>query len=161
MAKIPFEVPVLSITAIDGDTFSLLLDLGFGVRYAVHGRLEGVDTPEKSTDAGKLVKQISETWAKSGVSLRWRSTQLDKFGRSLGHLLYANSRERLSDYLILKGLARQYGGEKRQEWTAEELGIVEQHAKELKAKCVNDAAEGVFRYKITGKGIKPRPVDCD
>ena len=128
MAKIPFEVPVLSIMAIDGDTFSMLLDLGFGVRYSVHGRLEGVDSPEKNTDAGKLVRQVSETWAAKSVSLRWRSTQLDKFGRSLGHLLHANSRERLSDYLISKGLARQYSGEKRQEWSVDELGIVERHA---------------------------------
>lgn len=131
MPKIPFEAPVLSCETIDGDTFSMLLDLGFGVRYSVHGRLEGVDAPEKTTDAGKLVKEISETWAKNSVSLRWRSTQLDKYGRSLGHLLYASSRERLSDYLIAKGLAKQYSGEGKREWTSEELGIVEQHAHEV------------------------------
>ena len=131
-AKIPFEVPVIAFKTIDGDTLDLLLDLGFGVRYQVHGRVQGIDAPEKNTVAGGLVLQITSRWAVQGqTSLRWRSLQLDKYGRSLGELIYGGTREPLSDYLLNAGLAKAYSGEGKRTWDANELALVEEKARKI------------------------------
>lgn len=41
------------LRVIDGDTFEVLIDLGFGVSQKFSVRLDGIDTPEKNTVKGK------------------------------------------------------------------------------------------------------------
>ena len=129
-SKTTFEVPVIAFKTIDGDTLDLLLDLGFGVRYQVKCRIAGLDAPEKSTAAGGLVMQVVSRWCVQGQSsLRWRSVQMDKYGRSLGELLYGGTRERLNDYLLNLGVAKSYSGEGKREWDSNEILLVEEKAR--------------------------------
>ena len=38
--------PALDWSVYDGDTISVTCDLGFGVRFRLRGRLDGINTPE-------------------------------------------------------------------------------------------------------------------
>lgn len=135
MPKNIFEVPVVNFKTIDGDTLDLLLDLGFGVRCQIKCRMAGLDSPEKSTAAGELVMQLVSRWCIQGQSsLRWRSVQLDKYGRSLGELVYGGTRERLNDYLLNLGVAKPYSGEGKREWDHNELLFSEDKARKALGK---------------------------
>lgn len=41
---------------VDGDTYHLVVDLGFHVATMVPARLHGVDAPELKTEAGKIAR---------------------------------------------------------------------------------------------------------
>jgi endonuclease YncB( thermonuclease family) len=58
---------------IDGDTFVLLLDLGFYCSYRPHVRLYGVNAPELKTTEGKAAKSYVETLLKPYMPLLVRS----------------------------------------------------------------------------------------
>lgn len=45
--------PATVIKVHDGDTCTLIIDLGFGITYTINCRLYGINAPELNTDAGK------------------------------------------------------------------------------------------------------------
>lgn len=104
---------------VDGDTCELLLDLGFNIFYKVDVRINGVDTPEKNTPEGKIVKTKVEEWFKGKV-LVLVSKEVDKYGRVLGEIK-TDKDESLSKWLIDNGYARVYNGEKKIPWTQEQI----------------------------------------
>lgn len=104
---------------VDGDSCILLLDLGFNIFYKVDVRLEGLDTPEKNTPAGKIVKAKVEEWL-TGQKLILVSRELDKFGRVLGEIKTLDNRS-LNKWIIDKGYGRVYNGEKKVEWTEAQI----------------------------------------
>lgn len=106
---------------IDGDTVEVVLDLGFNIFYKVSVRIDGIDTPEKNTPEGKLVKAYAENWFKTG-SFVLISKELDKYGRVLG-TIQKDSID-YSQHLISEGYARAYNGEKKTNWTAEQIKII-------------------------------------
>lgn len=126
---------ILRHRVVDGDTLDLTIDLGHYVRLDVVCRLDGIDAPEKNTQAGILVKQYVNKWMDyySG-SARWDSQYLDKYRRSLGEVyLFGLVKENhpLSIELINEGLVRSYDGGQRSKWKKAELKVVEKKALEL------------------------------
>jgi endonuclease YncB( thermonuclease family) len=47
---------------IDGDTFELDIDLGFGCWTRQTIRLQGLDCPERNTPEGRAAKAFTEAW---------------------------------------------------------------------------------------------------
>lgn len=127
----PYSDRVIECRVIDGDSHELVLDLGYNLQYRVFTRVNGVDAPEKSTEAGKLVTKVHTRWLKERSSghLVWHSSELDKFGRSLGDL--SADGQSWAGFLIENELARPYFGGKRQVWSREALLAVETRCQAL------------------------------
>lgn len=107
---------------IDGDTIQLTLDLGFNIFYKVEVRISGLDTPEKNTPEGKIVKAKVEKWL-TGKTLILESRELDKFGRVLGEVR-TDAGESLNKWLLENQLARVYNGEKKIPWTDAQIKTI-------------------------------------
>jgi micrococcal nuclease len=118
---------------IDGDSVEVVLDLGFNIFYKVSIRIEGIDTPEKNTPEGKLVKTYAENWFKTG-SFVVNSKELDKYGRVLGTISRTdkNGSTDYSQHLITEGYARAYKGEKKIDWTQAQLKVIRDKLSEKK-----------------------------
>lgn len=100
------------VTAVlDGDTFEVMIDLGFGVRQEFHVRLDGIDTPEKNTEAGKKAKQlVSDLILNKEVILRDKGAE--KYGRARASIELPNG-EDLTQYLIENKIGKEYHGGKK------------------------------------------------
>lgn len=88
---------------VDGDTYDMIVDLGFYVYHKIRVRLRGVDTPEvfgknaspEGTWASDFVKELIEgkvvtiTTTKSTPTSynRWEATVLLEDGRDLGEVI--------------------------------------------------------------------------
>lgn len=110
---------------IDGDTVEAVLDLGFNIFFKVSIRIDGIDTPEKNTPEGKLVKAYSENWFKIGY-FTLNSKELDKYGRVLGTISKTEKNTSIdySQHMISEGYARVYNGEKKKDWTTKEINLI-------------------------------------
>lgn len=51
---------------VDGDTYRLRVDLGFGAGLSINGRLRDVNCPELSTEAGKAARAYAESRLMAG-----------------------------------------------------------------------------------------------
>jgi len=126
MPKETFDCPVDRIVrVVDGDTQHLLLDRGWSSFQGITTRLEGIDTPENNTPAGKSVRVVVQMWldrvAQVKYRLRWVSRELDMYGRSLGDYFdREHPDESLGKYLIRMKLAKPFQT-KRTVWTEDEL----------------------------------------
>jgi hypothetical protein len=126
---------ILSLKVIDGDTLEAVYELDSIERIYVHRaiRLSGIDTPEKNTQAGKLVKQFVESWVdKYRKTLRILTLDTDKYnGRIIGDIVRVESSfntpvERLSLTLTDNRFAKSYNGRSaKTPWTPQELEIIE------------------------------------
>jgi endonuclease YncB( thermonuclease family) len=120
---------ILSLKVIDGDTLEAIYELDTIEGIYVHRglRLTGIDTPEKNTQAGRLVKQFVESWVKQNrQDLQIMTVSSDKFnGRTVGDIIRIVSNkmvDSLSGLLIHKGLAKSYNGRTAKiPWTPQEL----------------------------------------
>lgn len=116
----------------DGDTVKVLFEFG-GEIMKISLRILGVDTPEITAGHGRLPEEkeaatkardfVRETLHRAelqgGVHARFK--EWDKFGsRILAEILLTETTT-LSDLLIKQGYAHPYHGEKKREWTKEEL----------------------------------------
>lgn len=112
------------IRVIDGDTIEvsanwLPKELGSSLRLRVYG----VDTPEKAPRAkcdteaakGAAATQFTKDTIEQGKQIKVAFKQWDKFGgRILGDIIIDGNS--LREMLIVKGMAREYFGEKKQSW---------------------------------------------
>ena len=121
----PFVHSVIRV--IDGDTQVLMLDLGFSTFKQVTTRIVGVDCPEKSTLAGRMVRTAVQQWlelsTKTKFNLTWISSEVDMYGRTLGDFRCNTSKETLATYMLFLGLAKPFD-QKRVPWTPAELDYV-------------------------------------
>jgi hypothetical protein len=126
-----------SIRVIDGDTVEAMVA---GTEFFKNDykllsiRLYGIDTPEKNTVAGKLVKQVViqvlSTYKEPLVQYRTE----DKFsGRGVGDVEDGSQVDvvTLSEFLLLNRLAKRYYGDKKKPWTDQELYDVENNCNKL------------------------------
>ncbi len=132
-----YEYNIVKYRVIDGDTVWTQVDLGFCICLSQSCRLIGIDAPEHSTTAGKLVTQVVDHWMAAvhdpiAVSVGW-----DKFAmRYDGSILPCEGvGESLNDYMIRMGLAKKYDGGKKQRWKAAELRHIESIAGSLLLTC--------------------------
>ena len=117
-----YKYRVTSISFYDGDTATIAIDLGFGIKITKQKiRILGIDTPELRTKnplekaAGYLARNKAEEFCSLAIdtitflSLEW---ERGKYGRLLGD--FQNSvGEKLTDYLVESRLAVPYGGGSR------------------------------------------------
>ena len=96
------------LRVIDGDTWVLLVDLGFTVRVEIPVRLAGIDTPEVrgiESRAGKFVVKCLHEFLGERTKCVLHSERFDrgKFGRSIGRI-YIDG-ECINDWLVEQGFA--------------------------------------------------------
>lgn len=107
-----------AISVYDGDTVTLVVDLGFKISTEVKLRLEGIDTPElrggsdetkqRARDARDHLRRRLDEGA-----VRVQTTKKGKYGRWLGVLWVGDSTESINDELVRLGHAKPYSGGKR------------------------------------------------
>ena len=105
---------------IDGDSFDLDIDLGFGVWLKDQRlRLNGVDTPESRTSDeeekkyGLLAKSFVINWCENKkIQLLIEDNEKDKFGRILGDLVDENN-QKLTNAIVENHHGVFYNGENK------------------------------------------------
>lgn len=116
------EYEVQQLRVIDGDTVEAMIYEPVADCYLHRAiRLYGIDTPEKNTLAGRLVKLYVQQWIeKHSKDLEFVYVSKDKFsGRIVGTL--ENTVESLQSSLFSMNLAKEYYGGTKKPWTLEEL----------------------------------------
>lgn len=94
----------------DGDTFTLDVDLGFGIHSEHNLRLAGVNAPELATSEGKVALAWVQEWFSVNASLglvtinTHKGSETEKYGRYLARLFAPNG-QCLNDDLLAAGHA--------------------------------------------------------
>jgi endonuclease YncB( thermonuclease family) len=109
---------------LDGDTFEVIIDLGFGVKQEFHLRLDGIDTPELSTEKGKKAKEFVRELIE-GNSVILTDEGPEKYGRARAKVELMDGSD-LTELLIEKKIGIEYHGGKKTQTFAQltPLGIV-------------------------------------
>lgn len=103
---------------IDGDTFDIVIDLGFDILRKARVRLYGVNTPESRTKnleekkMGLAAKEFTDQWLTSTGNKVKIETILDKnekYGRILAKV-WDQTGKCLNTDIVTSGLAREYYG---------------------------------------------------
>jgi micrococcal nuclease len=99
---------------IDGDTVSLLVDVGFDIHVRQRIRLLGINCAEHGTIAGDEATAYTKAWLEQhgpDLLLRTVKDRTEKYGRILGTIVA--STHSLNSDLVTAGLAVDYDGGKR------------------------------------------------
>lgn len=138
-SKIPYEgewITARLFRVIDGDTLLLGILLPGKEALKISLRVAGIDCPETKrtceaeVNAGLTAKRFVEALFKDVVLVQVCLTALDKWGgRWVGEVRVPEDKcvagERcLGTLLLKKGLAKKYGGGKKEEWTSTELSRI-------------------------------------
>jgi len=103
---------------VDGDTFDIIIDLGFDILKKGRVRLYGVNTPESRTanieekKMGLAAKEFTDQWltaANHKVKIETIIDKNEKYGRILAKV-YNESGACLNTDIVASGLAREYFG---------------------------------------------------
>ena len=103
---------------VDGDTFDIIIDLGFDTLKKGRVRLYGVNTPESRTSnaeekkMGLAAKEFTDQWltkANHKVKIETIIDKNEKYGRVLARV-WDESGSCLNEDIIKSGLAREYFG---------------------------------------------------
>lgn len=85
---------------IDGDTYVLVIDLGFAVAFTAHVRLRGASCPELSTPEGQRVREIVvDLIAGHEVIVRTQRVPVRSFARYVAQVFLADGTD-LAELLI-------------------------------------------------------------
>lgn len=110
---------------IDGDTFDVIIDLGFDVHFSGRVRLYGVNTPESRTknkeekEAGLAAKEFTKQWLAKNNNIVYIKTILnkdEKYGRILAEVFNESKDDSLNKAMVSSGLAREYYGVGDKTW---------------------------------------------
>jgi len=99
------------LRVIDGDTFEALIELGFGVSQKFHVRLDGIDTPEMSTNEGKIAKEYVRELIE-GKTVILTDSGPEKYGRARANIKLMDGTD-LTSFLIEKKVGIEYHGKKK------------------------------------------------
>lgn len=91
--------------AVDGDTYILLIDVGFDILTRQRVRLSRINTPELSTPEGKDVLKYVKTY--EGKNVIVKTVGKDVYGRYLAEVTLEDGTN-FNDYLLEKGFAKPY-----------------------------------------------------
>jgi len=123
-----FTYPVLDVVRVhDGDTCTLLVDMGFHLQRVISIRIQGIDTPElrgTSLAAARLARDLAKTWLVAATEPVLVSRKLDKYGRVLGDIVDRDTNDTLAEYLLIAGVAHRYDGGTKTPWTVEECQLL-------------------------------------
>jgi micrococcal nuclease len=110
---------------IDGDTFDIVIDLGFDTLRKGRVRLYGVNTPESRTknveekQKGLAAKEFTDQWIKKAggwIKIETIIDKNEKYGRVLARV-WDSSGNCLNTDIVASGLAREYYGIGDKTWT--------------------------------------------
>jgi micrococcal nuclease len=110
---------------VDGDTFDIVIDLGFDVLKKGRVRLYGVNTPESRTSnieekkQGLAAKEFTDQWlqkAGNWVKIETIIDKNEKYGRVLAKV-WDQAGNCLNTDIVTAGLAREYYGVGDKTWT--------------------------------------------
>ena len=96
------------VDTYDGDTITVLIDLGFDIRYETKIRLYGINSPElrKGTDREKGLyakKYLSEQILGKEITLQTFKDKKEKYGRYLGQIFLGGVD--INNEMVKKGFA--------------------------------------------------------
>lgn len=121
----PYQYKAEVRKVVDGDTFDILIDLGFDTYRHGRVRLYGVNTPESRTkdlaekQKGLAAKEFTDQWliaAGGKVNIETILDKNEKYGRILARV-WNESGSCLNDDIVKSGLAREYFGVGDKTWT--------------------------------------------
>jgi micrococcal nuclease len=114
----PYQYKAEVRRVVDGDTFDILIDLGFDTYRHGRVRLYGINTPESRTKnleekkMGLAAKEFTDQWIKKANGKVKIETILDKnekYGRILARV-WNEAGECLNTEIVNAGLAKEYFG---------------------------------------------------
>lgn len=106
-----YKAKVLRV--IDGDTYELLINLGFDILLHRHCRLYGVNCAEihgEEKPRGLVIKQAVAGLIEGKDVTILSPGKDDKYGRVLAKVIMDDGKD-LGDYLLAEGMAKEYFGE--------------------------------------------------
>jgi micrococcal nuclease len=101
---------------IDGDTFEVLIELGFNVTQKFHVRLDGIDTPEVSTNKGKIAREYVRNLIENKAVIV-KDEGSEKYGRARASITLMDGKD-LAEFLIENNIGMEYHGEKKKSFAA-------------------------------------------
>ena len=110
MSDIAFNYKATILSAVDGDTLDVRVDLGFRIFHEMRLRVHGVNTPEHGQPGFQEAKDFMAAFVGKEALIASHKPQ-DKYGRWLAEVKVDDVI--LSDALISKGLGVAYFGGKR------------------------------------------------
>lgn len=101
------------LNVYDGDTMTVVADMGFRMSIELKLRLNRIDTPELNTDAGKAARDALRKLLPVGteIGIQTYKDPHEKYGRWLAEVWLGT--ESINDLLVTMGLARPYDGGKK------------------------------------------------
>ena len=112
MTQTEWTVPAVVERIIDGDTISVVMDLGWGLFKKDHVRLAGINAPERNTSEGQASLQWLAQELPVGSKVTLISHSLDKYGRALASIKLDTElgTEDISEALVASGHAVRWDG---------------------------------------------------
>ena len=117
----PYSYNAYVVSVYDGDTITVILDMGMGVQKKAKCRMYGIDTPElrgktaKEKAAAKVARDRLRELINEKTVLVQSLTKPDKYGRLLVKVWIDGTY--VNDLLIKEGHARAYDGGKKASWS--------------------------------------------
>lgn len=155
---------VHSFRVLDGDTIEVLGQIWTGGIYVKQKvRLSGIDTPEKTTDAGKAVQKYVTDLLAAVKDFKVICNEDDKYsGRFVGHVCieigllkrtvlsvtpmggfsqFGDGKQyvTLTDYLVFNNLGKRYDGGTKSVWTKDQLREVENNCSGLAIRTLSSS----------------------
>ena len=119
----PYAYNAYVVSVYDGDTITVILDMGMGVQKKAKCRMYGIDTPElrgktaKEKTAAKVARDRLRELINEKTVLLQSLTKPDKYGRLLVKVWIDDGAVLVNDLLVEEGLARPYDGGKKASWS--------------------------------------------
>lgn len=107
----PYAYEAVAVRVVDGDTYVLNVDLGFGIWLREQTfRLAGCNARELTEDGGPEVRDYLALLLRPGTRVILRSIKVDKWGGRYDALIELPGIGDLTEYLILKGWVARWNG---------------------------------------------------
>jgi len=94
----------------DGDTIYVKLDVGFDLMVYTRVRVDGINAPELSTDAGKVARDFARTLVAPGDAVQVVSYGWDKFGGRIDGSISLGDGRDFAQVMLESGNAKPYDG---------------------------------------------------
>jgi endonuclease YncB( thermonuclease family) len=112
-----YQYKIRNITKIiDGDTFDVDIDLGFGITTSQRIRLKDINAPEtRSSNLEEKKKGFeAKIWLEDKLARKgeWviETFKEDKYGRMLGVLYFVGDPVTINERMLNEGIAKPYQG---------------------------------------------------
>lgn len=120
-ATLPGPIPAEVVEVVDGDTLAVRAIVWLGQAVDIHVRLAGVDTPERRARCGQerdLAEQATRLTRRlvADGEVRLFDVTADKYGGRVRARVETADGADLARALLASGLARPYGGGRREGW---------------------------------------------